>query len=511
MDPADDPTGHSEAENSPQVERPLTPDKDGPIRNPSPPPDDVLSGVDKSLLEADTISNTVFSKHWVFSILMKLLKQVEDEQEKKDDQGDAAQVHGIDIDEELENDLCRLWDMSANVEVSKFLHEWKSPDIFLSVISKTNAPRITEICMGVLGNMACSPAIRQDFSKKQQLIDLSFALLSGSDSPTMVETSRLIYTCLNDEECAPAWLETVKKDEEILKSIIFILHSSTNCDLIHNVADLLDQLLDLDDSLLQSWSGPALIQAISEALNQVSRDKPNTVSLLLHSLQVISTTSSGIDSLVEVSEKIMPLLTGFISGVFEDRVLAMRGRENTLASVVSVLSTMVLQSQDAVKSLAQKESRTVKQLAEMLYVTHHKRSSREDSSYRRRHSSSNESTDRRRSSSRSEGQEGEGEERTGKTENEEQKEEKGGGGGGWEGGKREEEEEEDPEAVWLTELLKEHLVEFFCCALEVSKKNTAFGEKLHSCGGVRLEAVRECLPTDRNDLSEAMELIQAKK
>ena len=43
-------------------------------RNPSPPPE--LQG-DKDLLEAGAIHNTTFSKHWLFSTLMKLIEVLE--------------------------------------------------------------------------------------------------------------------------------------------------------------------------------------------------------------------------------------------------------------------------------------------------------------------------------------------------------------------------------------------------------------------------------------------------
>nr|XP_054761911.1 protein saal1-like isoform X2 [Lytechinus pictus] len=478
--------------------------EDAPIRNPSPPPEDILTGEDKTLLEADTIQNTMFSKHWVFSILMKLLQQVEKEQHLQTE-ADAADLHdGIDIDEELENELCRLWDMTANVEVAKFLQEWKSPDIFLSVISKTNAPRITEICMGVLGNMACSSEIRREFSKNQQLIDLSFSLLSGSDAPTMVEASRLIYTCLNDEVSAPRWLETLKKDGDVLKSITFILQSSTNSDLIHNVADLLDQLLDLDDGLLQAWSGPVLIQAITEALNQISGDHGNTLSLLHHSLQVISTTDSGINALVELSEKVHPLVSSFISDVFEDGVLSIRGRENTLASTISVLSIMVLRSRIVSKHLVEKESRTIKQLADMLYVIHRKEAS----------SSRKPSTEEEHPSAPSNS-----EQKVNALTNElEQKvnaktQDGGDGmthGDGFHGDRsNKEEEDDDEERVWLTELLKDQLIDFFCATLQVAKK-VNLQDKLRQCGSKRLQAVEDCLPDDRNDLLDLMQDIQGK-
>ncbi|XP_054761910.2 protein saal1-like [Lytechinus pictus] len=482
--------------------QPLT-SEDAPIRNPSPPPEDILTGEDKTLLEADTIQNTTFSKHWVFSILMKLLQQVEKEQHSQTE-ADAAELHdGIDIDEELENELCRLWDMTANVEVAKFLQEWKSPDIFLSVISKTNAPRITEICMGVLGNMACSSEIRREFSKNQQLIDLGFSLLSGSDAPTMVEASRLIYTCLNDEESAPRWLETVKKDGDVLKSITFILQSSTNSDLIHNVADLLDQLLDLDDGLLQAWSGPVLIQAITEALNQISGDHANTLSLLHHSLQVISTTDSGINALVELSEKVHPLVSSFISDVFEDGVLSIRGRENTLASTISVLSIMVLRSRNVSRHLVEKESRTIKQLADMLYVIH-----RKEASSSRKPSTEEEHPSPPNSEQKVNASTNELEQKiNAKTQDE-------GGDGMTHGdgchGDRSNEEDDDEERVWLTELLKDQLIDFFCATLQVAKKDKDLQDKLRQCGSKRLQAVEDCLPDDRNDLLDLMQGIQGK-
>eukprot|EP00057_Strongylocentrotus_purpuratus_P004597 XP_003729042.1 PREDICTED: uncharacterized protein LOC100891705 [Strongylocentrotus purpuratus] len=281
-------------------------------------------------------------------------------------------------------------------------------------------------------------------------------------------------------------------------------------DLIHNVADLLDQLLDLDDGLLQVWSGPVLIQAITEALNQISSDRVNTLSLLHHSLQVISTTDSGIDGLVELSEKVHPLVSSFISDVFEDGVLSMRGRENTLASVISVLSVMVLRSRDVSKHLAQKESRTIKQLTEMLYIIHRKEASslsqklptNEDTpppapAHPNNIHQENASSDKQE---KRDGGRGDGV--------------LGGGGDGRQGdghhGDMRKEEEEDQEKVWLTELLKDQLIDFFCCILEVAKKDKALQQRLHACGPKRLQAIADCLPEDRNDLSDLMGNIQGK-
>ncbi|CAG2210360.1 IMP4 [Mytilus edulis] len=77
-------------------------------RNPSPPPH--LQEQIESL-EADRIGNTTYSKHWLFTTLMKLIEEVEKEDEAE---------FGVDVDEELQNELCKLWDMSMNTVMNIF-------------------------------------------------------------------------------------------------------------------------------------------------------------------------------------------------------------------------------------------------------------------------------------------------------------------------------------------------------------------------------------------------------
>ena len=43
---------------------------DAPVCNPEPP----AELVEKHLIDADNIGNTVFSKHWLFTVLMKLIE-----------------------------------------------------------------------------------------------------------------------------------------------------------------------------------------------------------------------------------------------------------------------------------------------------------------------------------------------------------------------------------------------------------------------------------------------------
>lgn len=51
--------------------------------------------------------------------------------------------HIINISDELQDELCQLWDMSSDSDVAKLLQEYKAVDILTEVISKSDAPRAT--------------------------------------------------------------------------------------------------------------------------------------------------------------------------------------------------------------------------------------------------------------------------------------------------------------------------------------------------------------------------------
>ncbi|XP_022083690.1 protein saal1-like [Acanthaster planci] len=316
-------------------------------RNPSPPLGDELN-IDPAILHADTIGDTVFSKRWVFATLMKLLKEVEKEPEGKSPQElDAAKAHGIDIDEGLETDLCKLWDMTANQDVAKFLHEWKSLDILTSVIEQTTAPRATEICMGILANMACSGDIADYISRSDKIRSLTLEFLGSSDTQTLIQTTRLLLTCLSCklEDTVGLWLQEIT--EEFCSKLSFVLQSSTNIELLYNVGFIIRTLFSLDETLVQDWTDSEQIVSIIEALKQVKSDgkstagQSRTISLLLSCLEIIVADDDGMTNLVSASDTVLPLLTDFLWSFCEDEVVTVEGSEGSLASTIYIVEVVM--------------------------------------------------------------------------------------------------------------------------------------------------------------------------
>ncbi|XP_037258083.1 protein SAAL1 isoform X2 [Falco rusticolus] len=277
-------------------------------RNPSPPSSEAEEE------EGDAVGNTVYSKHWLFSILSRLIEVISPE---KTDPTVSPEETQTELDEEMENDICKVWDMSMDEDVALFLQEFNAPDIFMGVFAKSKCPRLTEICVGILGNMACFQDICMSISKDENLGQVLLQRLCDSDSPTLLETSRLLLTCLSQPEVANVWVERIRENPSVYDCVCFIMSSSTNVELLVKVGEVVDKLFDLDEELMLNWIkngtcrsvGPSvddspeelpdfkIVPCILEAAKQVRSDNPEGLDVYMHILQLLTTVDEGIQAI----------------------------------------------------------------------------------------------------------------------------------------------------------------------------------------------------------------------
>ncbi|XP_061577671.1 protein saal1 [Cololabis saira] len=266
-------------------------------RNPSPPPD-AEDGEDG---DVDAIGDTVYSKHWLFSTLTHLIDMVREHSEVNSED----QMNLSDDDEE---DLCRVWDMAMDKDVAGFLQEFKAADILLGVIAKSRCPRLTEISVGILGNIACFPDSCLSLSQNEDLGAVLLLLLGDADPPTLLETCRLLLTCLSHKDVHSLWLQRIRRQPSVRSNLCFVMCSSTNVDLLEKVGDLVDKLFDLDEELMKSWitSQPSedkeddgeghldLTCCLLEAAKQLRSENLNALEVYVHVLQLLTTVEEGI-------------------------------------------------------------------------------------------------------------------------------------------------------------------------------------------------------------------------
>ncbi|NXS64056.1 SAAL1 protein, partial [Brachypteracias leptosomus] len=271
-----------------------------------------------------------------------------------------------ELDEEMENDICKVWDMSMDEDVALFLQEFNAPDIFMGVFAKSKCPRLTEICVGILGNMACFQDICMSISKDENLGQVLLQRLCDSDSPTLLETSRLLLTCLSQPEVANVWVERIRENPSVYDCVCFIMSSSTNVELLVKVGEVVDKLFDLDEELMLSWIkngtcrsvGPAaddspeelpdfkIVPCILEAAKQVRSDNPEGLDVYMHILQLLTTVDEGVQAIVQAPDggkETWSLLYDLVCHELcqpDDPPIIVQEQKTVLASILSVLSAM---------------------------------------------------------------------------------------------------------------------------------------------------------------------------
>ncbi|XP_025086883.1 protein saal1-like [Pomacea canaliculata] len=307
-----------------------------PTRNPSPPPE--LQQNEEATL-GDSIGSTAFSKHWLFATLMKLIQEVDKETEAEEGV-ESESDFSVDVDEDLQTELCKLWDMSMNTEVAKFLQEFKAIEILTGVISKSKAPRVIEICIGILGNMACDNEVCVEIASNEKLVNLTLALLGNDDPPTLVETTRLLYTNLSHQTACQMWLKAIERASLVQDQVAFIFHSSTNNVLLKNTADFVDVLLDLSDELRHKWATTEMVDSLLEAIQQTGHKHSETLEVFLHVFQLLSTTEPGVEVLVEKGETVLLPLLQYLECVCEDEIVSLDDHSACLSSVFSLLHAL---------------------------------------------------------------------------------------------------------------------------------------------------------------------------
>ncbi|MEE6499430.1 hypothetical protein FKM82_003447 [Ascaphus truei] len=349
------------SEESSPVQPPFSCDMD---RNPSPPSSD-----DEEPPVGDSIGDTVYSKHWLFSTLTKLIEVVTAEKNKAAP-GDEILV---ELDEDMENEICKVWDMSMNEDVTLFLQEFKAPEIFLGVIAKSKSNRLTEICVGILGNMVCFQEPCLIISNNADLGEVLLLLLSDTDPPTLLETSRLLLTCVSQVDVASTWIERVRKNPSVRDNVCFIMTSSTNVDLLVKVGELVDKLFDLDEDLMIEWvkagsqppdatlandieddqpAAQELTLCLLEAAKQLRYNNLEGLDVYMHIFQLMTTVDEGIQAIVQSSDggqqtwDFLLDLTCCDLCQPDDPPMIVQEQKTILSSVLSVMSVMFASQAD---------------------------------------------------------------------------------------------------------------------------------------------------------------------
>ncbi|XP_045022827.1 protein saal1-like isoform X2 [Daphnia magna] len=195
---------------------------------------------DDERLKGDAIGDTLYSESWILKTLMKLTEN--------HNNFETQESNAVELDESLETDLCLLWDMSADKEVAHCLFQHDILSLAKCVIEESVAPRLTEIGIGILANLACQQKIGHEILLDSELLTGVVNLMSSEDSQIIIQIVRLLdnlihysdnksYHYSDNKSCS-----SLLDDEALWMSVAFILENSLNEELLIGSAKLLENL-----------------------------------------------------------------------------------------------------------------------------------------------------------------------------------------------------------------------------------------------------------------------------
>ncbi|XP_075169095.1 protein SAAL1 [Haematobia irritans] len=184
---------------------------------------------DLKLLKGDAIGDTLYSERFVLNTLLKLGQLSKDLQQE----------------EEIERDLCSLWDMTIEKDVVDFLLKQDILELFASIIKSTEDKRLSEILVGILANMVSFHEARQELEKQDETVLVLLELTSCLDSLTLEQLMRLFAVIFikMEESSVSKWYEYILKSEQFAQNIAFILTSAVNTTLVLQAMETLNSIL----------------------------------------------------------------------------------------------------------------------------------------------------------------------------------------------------------------------------------------------------------------------------
>ncbi|XP_022113767.1 uncharacterized protein LOC110992318 [Pieris rapae] len=177
----------------------------------------------------DVIGDTAYSERFVLKILLKLanLDTLKDEI----------------LDQAFEEDLCTLWDMTAERDVVLFLLQHDVINLLSFAWPIIETPRIAEIMVGIIANMCCQKEAVINLLKLMPFVKSLVECIKGNDSLILIQLLRLINSSLflasNDN--IQIWLRLFI-EVGYSKHLYFILKNSSQKDLLINALENLNTI-----------------------------------------------------------------------------------------------------------------------------------------------------------------------------------------------------------------------------------------------------------------------------
>jgi len=203
--------------------------------------------------------------------VLKTIENLYDLLTTKEQLGEKYQTIEDHLSDDVEFNLGLMQDsMLENDDVAQVLMRQGRIIVFIKVFRLAvngvwKNLRLIEMSLGILANSACYEKHRDVLSEIPELRQYMFYILRERDTSILTECVRFIHRNMSSKEYNKfdEWKDTLMENKDLfLENVIDILVNCTNADLLSRMLSFLDNLLDIDEDLLELFSGFELIEAV---------------------------------------------------------------------------------------------------------------------------------------------------------------------------------------------------------------------------------------------------------
>lgn len=200
-----------------------------------------------------------------------------------------------------EDSGCILWDLSASETHADFMVSNLLLEVLLANLHVSKSVRVKEICLGIIGNVACHDVLSSAIVSTNGLLETVIQQLFLDDSTCLSELFRLFTVGLQGSKFI-SWTE-VLLSEQVLLRILWIIGNTLNSVLLEKSIEFLITVInnqEVSNILLQpliKLGLPSLVDSllageISKLPDGNNQDRSSVNDLILGLVEALSATDS---------------------------------------------------------------------------------------------------------------------------------------------------------------------------------------------------------------------------
>ncbi|XP_037422444.1 protein saal1-like [Triticum dicoccoides] len=246
---------------------------------------------EESLEETTTVDPS-----YTISLIRQLIPNGSSVEKEFSDKQGLPEERSVGRKDQLEECGCILWDLAASEPQAELMINNLVIEVLLENLRTANSSRVKEICLGIMGNLACHESVVAAISLKKGLIATVVEQLFLDDVKCLSETFRLLAAILRSSAFV-SWAEALLPDE-ILSRILRIVGKTDNSTLLEKIIDFLSTVIDNRDviaMLIQPLLKLGLVDRVIGLLTtELERspdeklDRSGSLDLVLHFMEELS-------------------------------------------------------------------------------------------------------------------------------------------------------------------------------------------------------------------------------